>query len=231
MDVELVKEFYFEAAHCTPACGRNGERVHGHSFRVEVVVAGPVESQYGWLIDFGEITKAFKPLREQLDHGDLNQIEGLDPSFDGLAAWIDKGLRPSLPMLEKVRVSTAGDDDFQPQELDEDPFRDLPRRLRFSFEAAQSLPHLPEGHPCRGLHGHTYHVEVASTNLLLLWGHLRGVYEALDHRYLNEVPGLDEATSERLCAWIWNYLSRSADDLLMVVVQETATARCIYRGR
>jgi 6-pyruvoyltetrahydropterin/6-carboxytetrahydropterin synthase len=232
MNVELVKEYYIEAAHCAPDCGINGARQHGHSFRIEIVVAGPVESPYGWLIDYGDITAAFDPLRTQLDHADLNKIPGLDnPSFDGLAAWIDKALRPALPMLKEVRVSTSGDDGFAPQELDEDPSRNLPRRLRFSFEAAQSLPQLPEGHPCRGLHGHTYHVEAGAMDLMRLWGHLRGLYEALDHRYLNEIAGIGAATSEQLCAWIWEFLSRSIDDLNVVVVQETQTARCIYRGK
>jgi 6-pyruvoyltetrahydropterin/6-carboxytetrahydropterin synthase len=231
MNVELVKEYFVEAAHCAPECGVNGTRQHGHSFRVEIVVAGAVDSPYGWLIDFSEITRAFEPLRKQLDHADLNKIAGLDnTSFDGIAAWIDKSLRPSLPMLKEVRVSTAGDDGFEPQELDEDLFRNLPRRVRFSFEAAQSLPQLPDGHPCRGLHGHTYHVEVGATDMMGLWGHLRGLYEALDHRYLNEVEGIGAATSEKLCAWIWAYLSKSVDDLTVVVVQETRTARCIYRG-
>jgi len=232
MNVELVKTYYAEAAHCAPECGTGGGRRHGHSFKIEIVVAGPVESEYGWLIDFGEITDSFEPLRKQLDHANLNEVEGLDDaSFEGLAAWIDQALRPQLPMLKEVRVTTAGDDGFAPRELGEDLFRNLPPRVRFSFEAAQSLPQLPEGHPCRGLHGHTYYVEAGARDLVRLQGHLRGLYEALDHKYLNETPGLDAATSERICEWIWNFLEKRVDDLTLVVVEETRTSRCIYRGQ
>lgn len=232
MNVELVKTYYAEAAHCAPECGTDGARRHGHSFKIEIVVTGPVESEYGWLIDFGEITRAFEPLHKQLDHGNLNEIEGLDDtSFEGLSAWIEKALRPRLPMLKEVRVSTAGDDGFVPRELDEDLFGNLPRRIRFSFEAAQSLPQLPEGHPCRGLHGHTYYVEAGAEDLVRLEGHLRVLYEALDHHYLNEVPGLEAATSEYLCEWIWKFLEEQVDDLTVVVVEETRTSRCIYRGQ
>lgn len=232
MNVELVKEYYVEAAHCARECGVNGEKqLHGHSFKIEIVVAGPVESEYDWLIDFGDISRAFEPLRKQLDHGNLDEIAGLDDaSFEGIAAWIDKNLRPALALLKEVRVTTPGDDGFNVRELDEDLFRNLPRRLRFSFEAAQSLPQLPEGHPCRGLHGHTYYIEVGAEDLMRLQNHLRAVYDALDHRYLNDVPGLGAATSERICKWIWDFVSKSVDDLNVVIVQETRTARCIYRG-
>jgi len=232
MEVELVKEFRVEMAHRNPHGAGRRAQLHGHSLKVEVVIQGEVDPALGWLIDYGDIKRAFEPLGAQLDHHDAGEVEGLeDTSLDGIAAWIRARLAPALPGLKDVRVSIAGEGEFAPVELPADARRNLPRRWRLSFEAAQSLPHLPEGHPCRRLHGHTYTVEVGAGDLEGLREALRGLYERLDHRYLNEMPALAAATSERLCAWIWEWLSRHVDDLTVVVVQETASARCVYHGR
>lgn len=231
MRVELVKEFYVESAHSNPKAQGKAAQLHGHSLTIEVIIEGEVDPELGWLIDFGDIKRAFEPIERQLDHGVVNEIAGLaDPSLSGLARWIRAQLAPALDNLKDVRVSAAGDVSFHPAPLPGDPLRGLPPRLRFTFHAAQSLPHLPDGHPCRNPHGHTYRVEVGAHNLERLRPALRGIYDALDHTSLDDIPGLSEATSERLCAWIWQRLSDTIDDLTVVVVQETATARCIYHG-
>jgi 6-pyruvoyltetrahydropterin/6-carboxytetrahydropterin synthase len=231
MRVELVKEFYIQAAHRNRRSGGIGARLHGHSFRIEVMVAGEIDPRLGWLIDYGDIKQAFRPLHDQLDHRYLNEIDGLENgSLSDIAAWIERRLTPVLPCLQTVRVSIVGDNAFNLVELSADAERDLPRRLRFTFEAAQSLPHLLPDHPCRRLHGHTYRIEVGAGRLEPLQEPLRAIYDALDHYCLNDIPDLNEATSERLCAWIWDRVSRSVPDLEVVIVQETATARCIYHG-
>ncbi|HOZ46030.1 MAG TPA: 6-carboxytetrahydropterin synthase [Candidatus Hydrogenedentes bacterium] len=102
--------------------------------------------------------------------------------------------------------------------------------MRFTFEAAQSLPHLAEGHPCRRLHGHTYRIEIGAADPARLIEPARQIYNTLDHTYLNHTPGLEAATSERLCQWIWNRLAGEAQGVEAVIVQETETARCIYHG-
>ncbi len=232
MHVELIKKFTMEAAHRVPLADGGGARLHGHSYIIEIVAEGEIDPLSGWLIDFGDIKKAFAPLYEQLDHHCLNDVPGLDDATcEGIGAWIYDRLKEPLPLLHAVRVSISGDNEFIPVELEADPVARLPRRIQFKFEAAQSLPHLPPKHPCRRLHGHTYVVEIGADNLERLSRRLKALYDMLDHRYLNEVQGLDEATSERLCYWIWSYLSETIDDLSVVVVQETATSRCIYRGK
>lgn len=107
MRVELTREFRFEAAHRLPAvpqdhpCGR----MHGHGYRVEVRVAGPVDPTLGWLIDFGDIDARFEPLRAALDHRVLNEVEGLEnPTAEHLAHWIFDRLRADLPIIESVTV-------------------------------------------------------------------------------------------------------------------------------
>jgi 6-pyruvoyltetrahydropterin/6-carboxytetrahydropterin synthase len=232
MNVQLVKEFLIEAAHRNTTATGPGGRLHGHSFRIEVIVEGEVDPRLGWLIDYGDIKEAFRPLREQLDHRYLNEIEGMNAaSLSDIAVWIQERLARKLPSLKGVRVSTVGDNAFVPVELEADPDRDLPQRIGFTFEAAQRLPSLPDGHPCRNLHGHTYRVEAGAADLARLERPLESIYETFDHRCLNDIPGLDDATSERLCAWIWDRLSNAIDDLEVVIVQETATARCIYHGK
>jgi 6-pyruvoyltetrahydropterin/6-carboxytetrahydropterin synthase len=111
----------------------------------------------------------------------------------------------------------------------------------FGFEAAHRLPNLPAEHKCSRLHGHSYRVSV----------HVEGPVEPeagwvcdfaeiaeacapvradLDHRYLNEVPGLENPTSEVLARWIWRRLEAVVPGLSMVEVRETCTAGCRYRG-
>jgi 6-pyruvoyltetrahydropterin/6-carboxytetrahydropterin synthase len=108
MNVELRKTFQFEAAHLLPRLPESPKcrRLHGHSFKVDVVVAGPCDPELGWLIDYAEITAAFRPLWEQLDHRYLNEVEGLEnPTSENLADWIWTRLKPRLPLLTEVVVA------------------------------------------------------------------------------------------------------------------------------
>jgi 6-pyruvoyltetrahydropterin/6-carboxytetrahydropterin synthase len=112
----------------------------------------------------------------------------------------------------------------------------------FTLEAAHLLPNVPEGHKCRRLHGHSFRVAV----------HVRGtvgvdsgwimdfaaisdafapVFASLDHRFLNEVAGLSNPTSENLAVWIWERLEPTLAGLSKVVVRETCTSGCVYEGK
>ncbi len=107
MLVRLVKEFRFEAAHRLPNVpeGHKCWRLHGHSFRIEVAVSGPVSPDTGWFLDYDLVDGAFRPLQDALDHRYLNEIPGLEnPTSEHLAAWIWHRLLPSLPSLERVTV-------------------------------------------------------------------------------------------------------------------------------
>jgi len=105
--MEIFKKFTFEAAHRLPGvpAGHKCARLHGHSFRIELHLTGPVDEQTGWVMDFGDIKSAFQPLYEQLDHHYLNEIDGLEnPTSEVLAKWIWDGVKPRLPMLSEVVV-------------------------------------------------------------------------------------------------------------------------------
>jgi 6-pyruvoyltetrahydropterin/6-carboxytetrahydropterin synthase len=114
-------------------------------------------------------------------------------------------------------------------------------RKTFQFEAAHLLPGLPKSHKCRRLHGHSFQVEIVVQGELdrkLGWvmdyAHItkvfKPIWEKLDHRYLNEIPGLENPTSENVSIWIWNRLKPKLPLLTEVIVAETCTAKCVYRG-
>lgn len=105
--MEVFRVFQIEAAHWLPNVpeGHKCSRLHGHSFRVEVHVRGEVGQDSGWVMDFADLGKAFRPLFEQLDHYCLNDIEGLsNPTSENLARWVWAKLQPDLPGLSKVSV-------------------------------------------------------------------------------------------------------------------------------
>lgn len=111
----------------------------------------------------------------------------------------------------------------------------------FSFEAAHRLPNVPDGHKCGRLHGHSFRVEIhvrgevgAHTGWVIDFAEIKKafspIYEQLDHHYLNEIPGLDNPTSENLARWIWCQLKPRLPELFQVVLRETCTSGCVYRG-
>jgi len=105
--VEIFKTFTLESAHRLPnvPSGHKCARVHGHSFRVELHVSGPLDPQLGWVMDFAEIKQAFEPLFQRLDHRYLNDVPGLEnPTSEVLARYIWRELQPALPQLSRVVV-------------------------------------------------------------------------------------------------------------------------------
>jgi len=115
-------------------------------------------------------------------------------------------------------------------------------RKSFQFEAAHLLPHLPATHKCRRLHGHSFQVELVlagecdpKLGWLMDYAGIKAVFspiwEKLDHHYLNEVPGLENPTSENVAVWIWQQLKPRLPLLVEVIVAETCTARAVYRGQ
>ena len=111
----------------------------------------------------------------------------------------------------------------------------------FTFEAAHRLPNVPPDHKCRRLHGHSFRAEVhvrgevgQETGWVVDFADIKQAFaplhKQLDHSYLNEIEGLSNPTSEVLARWIWNKLLPALPGLCKVVVRETCTSGCIYRG-
>lgn len=110
-----------------------------------------------------------------------------------------------------------------------------------TFEAAHRLPAVPPGHKCARLHGHSFRVEIHVSGAIdpaMGWvmdfadvkAAFAPLYEQLDHNYLNEIPGLENPTSEHLAVWIWDRLKPALPALSRIVVHETCTSGCSYSG-
>ncbi len=112
---------------------------------------------------------------------------------------------------------------------------------QFQIEAAHLLPNLPEEHKCRRLHGHSFsidiHVEgelVEETGWVMDFADIgkafQPIFDKLDHRFLNEVEGLENPTSENIARWIWQRLKPELPELKTIYVKETCTSGCVYEG-
>jgi len=104
MTATLRREYRFEAAHRLPFVpeGHKCFRTHGHSYRVTVLVRGPIRSD-GMLMDFADIDRVARPIIDELDHSNLNDLLK-NPTSELLAVWMLRRLR-SLPHLFAVQVS------------------------------------------------------------------------------------------------------------------------------
>jgi len=108
--MEIHKSFRLDSAHRLPNVpeGHPCGRIHGHSFHIEVHVEGAVGEASGWVMDFADIEKAFRPLHEQLDHRLLNEVEGLEnPTSENIAIWIWQRLSGRLERLSRIVVAEA----------------------------------------------------------------------------------------------------------------------------
>jgi 6-pyruvoyltetrahydropterin/6-carboxytetrahydropterin synthase len=111
----------------------------------------------------------------------------------------------------------------------------------FGFEAAHRLPNVPTGHKCGRLHGHSFrvvlHVEGpvdSAMGWVIDYADIKKSFgptlDRLDHHYLNEIEGLENPTSENLARWIWRRVKPELPPLTKVVVSETCSSGCAYRG-
>ena len=112
---------------------------------------------------------------------------------------------------------------------------------QFTFDSAHFLPNVPEGHKCANMHGHTYALSVfvegepdKNTGWIIDYGdlkkHIKPVIDILDHHLLNEIPGLENPTSEILTIWLWNKLKPMITELKRIELKETPTSGVIYEG-
>ncbi len=111
----------------------------------------------------------------------------------------------------------------------------------FSIAAGRRLTGVPADHPCARVHGHTFLVRLTvsgpvhpQTGFVLDFADVQRafapVHEALDHRFLNDVPGLENPTSEHLAAWIWKALKAALPGLSAVEITETGASGVVFRG-
>jgi 6-pyruvoyltetrahydropterin/6-carboxytetrahydropterin synthase len=112
MRTEISRSYSIEAAHRLPHVPREHKcfRLHGHSFRISLRIAGEVDMQTGWIIDFADVDRAFEPLFARLDHHYLNEIEGLEnPTSELLARWVLERVQLDRGRLIAVTVAETCD--------------------------------------------------------------------------------------------------------------------------
>ena len=110
--MKISQAFKFEAAHFLPGVPETHRcrRLHGHSYRVEVQLEGPVDSRTGFVVDFFDLEKSFADILDTLDHRCLNEVEGLDnPTAENIAVWIWERLKPDFQQIAAVRVYETAD--------------------------------------------------------------------------------------------------------------------------
>lgn len=236
-----MKEFLLYTAHAPfeaarrldgSSSDRSEGGLHGHSFLSRVRANLPS----GWGRFPGDESAALERSLVRsvapLDYSLLN--EHLDtPSDENLARWISG--RIDVPGI--VRVSVRG---APTSGIDYKPGRAVHAWRRVRFEAAHRLPNVPPGHPCGRMHGHGFDVDLRTRRSLdegecrleeaaldREWGAL---FRELDHSCLNDLPGLENPTSELIAAWIWGRLKPPVPSLSRVTVYETTTAGCHFDG-
>ena len=102
--------FTFEAAHYLPGVGVRDPSymMHGHTYRVQLEVDGPIEPLTGWILIPEDVDKVVGLLRLDLDHHCLNDIDDLpNPTLEHVARWIFRRLREPIPALVRVIVRTT----------------------------------------------------------------------------------------------------------------------------
>lgn len=111
----------------------------------------------------------------------------------------------------------------------------------FTFDAAHFLPHVPQGHKCKNMHGHTYGLRIFiegspdnEQGWIIDFGDLKHllkpVLDRVDHRLLNDIPGLENPTSELLTVWLWQQIKPLLPGLIKLELNETASSGVIYEG-
>jgi 6-pyruvoyltetrahydropterin/6-carboxytetrahydropterin synthase len=112
----------------------------------------------------------------------------------------------------------------------------------FSFDSAHYLPNVPKGHKCREIHGHTYSLKVFVEGEVIpqygwvldyndLKKAVEPVIKRIDHTLLNNIPGLENPTSELLVVWLWEKIKPELPSLSKIELKETPTSGVIYEGK
>lgn len=212
--------------------GHRSRRLHGHSFLAKVRAALPE----GWTrwpgIEAQQLQRSLEAVLAPLDYQDLNR-ELAQPTDENLARWVRE--RIAVPGVQGVGIQSTAD---AGADLDAADHVHVWRRYR--FEAAHHLPNVPPGHHCGRMHGHGFEVilhadqdlgdgamGVDFDRLDALWAPL---HAELDHACLNDLPGLENPTSELISSWIWARLRPRLPELSWVTVYETASCGAHFDG-
>lgn len=218
-------------------------QLHGHSYLASVRVPMNPDSIKDEQLSHDPVnflTSHLQTTIEPLNYAYLNQHLPV-PTDENLARWVHSQI--DLTGIDRVAIQSTHDTGV---DLDKQGHTHIWRRYR--FEAAHQLPNVPEGHQCGRMHGHGFEVilhanqNLGSDNDSIVERADMGVdfeqidhfwqplHEQLDYHCLNDIPGLENPTSEILANWIWQQLKPQFNQLSWVTVYETHTSGCHYNG-
>lgn len=112
----------------------------------------------------------------------------------------------------------------------------------FTFDSAHYLPNVPDGHKCKNMHGHTYRLKIWIEGVpdpefgwvmdfAVLKDIVKPVVNQLDHKCMNDIPGLSNPTCELIAVWIWDQLKPQLTNMVKIELHETPTSGVIYEGK
>lgn len=216
--------------------GHRSRRLHGHSFFATVRAALPA----GWAPFAGgevaELQRRIEACTAPLDYALLNDTLP-QPTDENLARWIRARLQDefAVPGIHQVGVQSTPHCGV---DLDAAGQAHVWRRYR--FQAAHRLPNVPAGHKCGRMHGHGFEVilhanqDVGGRDIGIDYDHLDELWAplhfALNYHCLNEIPGLENPTSEVISAWLWRQLKPVLPELSWVTVYETGSCGANFDG-
>ena len=207
-------------------------RLHGHSFvgriRMKLTESLIEEGKY----DLDEAQLALEEQTRQLDYRYLNDVVEI-PTDENIARWLIDG-------IGNERLDLVGVQSTPNQGVDLDSSGNAQLWRKFRFEAAHQLPYVRAGHKCGRMHGHGFeiiiHVQRDISNQQmgpdynLIAAHWEPIARRITGKCLNDIPGLQNPTSEVIAQWIWEQLKPELRELSWVTVFETATAGCHFDG-
>jgi len=224
----------FEAARAVSLLpeGHRSRRLHGHSFLANVRVALPD----GWAAfpgaEVDQLRDRLAAAIGPLDYQHLNlQVD--QPTDENLARWVRR-------QLDMRGIDTVGIQSTQHEGVDLDRNNHAHVWRRYVFQSAHQLPKVPPGHKCGTMHGHGFEViihanqDLGRSEISIDYDHLDALWapiqQELDHSCLNDIPGLENPTSEMLSSWIWRRLKPQLPELSWVTVYETAACGAHFDG-
>lgn len=113
---------------------------------------------------------------------------------------------------------------------------------QFTFDSAHFLPNVPAGHKCKEIHGHTYRAVMYIEgqpdphlgwvmDFAALKHIISPIVKQVDHKLLNDIPGLENPTCERIAIWLWEAIKPAVPQLVRIELHETPTSGAIYEGQ
>lgn len=212
--------------------GHRSRRLHGHSFLASVRCA----LSAGWaLFPGGEVDRLRTILETRiakLDYRLLNE-HVQQPTDENLARWVRHHM--DVPGIEKIGIQSTAHEGV---DLDLEDHAHVWRR--YTFQSAHRLPNVPMGHKCGRMHGHGFEVivhanqNVGAGDLSIDYDHLDEIWAPLHHQLnygcLNDLPGLQNPTSEMLSSWLWERIKPLLPELSWITVYETASCGANYDG-